>query len=123
MKATRQQAEENGWPRYFTGRECPRGHIAERVTRTGECGVCLGAYRFGFSPLRHDMGRVSFFLKVPPSICEPLIAEAHAIAHRKFRSSQTTIRFDPLDNSLVFFTSSDDALAIYALACRLVDAT
>ena len=37
---TRAEAKAAGAPRYFTGRPCPHGHIAERTTANGTCRVC-----------------------------------------------------------------------------------
>lgn len=35
------EAKALGLPRYFTGRPCRDGHIAERYTKNGDCMVCL----------------------------------------------------------------------------------
>ena len=35
----------DGAVRYFSGRECVRGHLAERYTRTGSCVICKDADR------------------------------------------------------------------------------
>lgn len=40
MIILRKQAKIDGLKRYFTGAECSRGHIAERITSTAECVVC-----------------------------------------------------------------------------------
>lgn len=37
---TRKQAKELGLKRYYTGKECRKGHIAERFTLTGCCLEC-----------------------------------------------------------------------------------
>jgi len=37
---SRQEAFRRGLPRYFSGRRCPKGHIAERRTRTYDCVEC-----------------------------------------------------------------------------------
>ena len=36
----RAQAKAQGLKRYFTGKQCPRGHIADRYTSTGNCTAC-----------------------------------------------------------------------------------
>ena len=40
---TRAQAKVAGLPRYFTGKPCPRTHIAERFTASGSCRLCGNA--------------------------------------------------------------------------------
>lgn len=41
MAATpRQQAKDLGLPRYFTGKPCKHGHVANRTTRDGHCVEC-----------------------------------------------------------------------------------
>lgn len=42
--STRSEAIATGDPRYFTGRPCKHGHIAER-TQQGCCTVCLSGHR------------------------------------------------------------------------------
>lgn len=37
---TRKVALEKGLPRYFSGKACKRGHVAERTTRGATCVVC-----------------------------------------------------------------------------------
>lgn len=37
---TRLQASEQGLARYFTGKPCRRGHVAQRVTQTRKCVAC-----------------------------------------------------------------------------------
>jgi hypothetical protein len=37
---TRADARSNGETRYFTGKRCPRGHLAERYTSDGKCCAC-----------------------------------------------------------------------------------
>ena len=39
------QARQEGLPRYFTGKECPKGHTAERHTRDYGCVECARARR------------------------------------------------------------------------------
>ena len=38
--ASRSKAVELGLVRYFNGEPCPHGHVAERYTLSGFCGVC-----------------------------------------------------------------------------------
>jgi hypothetical protein len=40
---TRAQAREAGYSVFFSGDECPQGHIAERYTRSGTCIECSKA--------------------------------------------------------------------------------
>lgn len=42
---TRKQARERGLVRYFTGKACPRGHVAERFVSYGQCVACVTASR------------------------------------------------------------------------------
>jgi len=37
---TRAQAKERGLKRYFTGKPCPQGHVAERTTSKSACITC-----------------------------------------------------------------------------------
>lgn len=37
---TKKQAKSEGLKRYFTGKPCKRGHIAERTTSSGTCVMC-----------------------------------------------------------------------------------
>jgi hypothetical protein len=37
-------AKELGLPRYFTGKPCKNGHIAERITGSGHCTICAKEY-------------------------------------------------------------------------------
>lgn len=39
-QAERHLAKQNGKPRYFTGRPCKAGHVADRRTGNGECIAC-----------------------------------------------------------------------------------
>lgn len=45
MASERTEAAAAGLPRYFTGRPCKHGHIAERRTSTSECMECAPARR------------------------------------------------------------------------------
>lgn len=40
VTVTRSQALAAGAPRYFTGKPCPQGHVAERQTKCGGCCEC-----------------------------------------------------------------------------------
>ena len=40
---TRAQAKALGLKRYFTGKLCPKGHVAQRVTVNGTCRICSNA--------------------------------------------------------------------------------
>ena len=42
---TRKEAKERGLARYFTGKPCPHGHVAERWASTSRCVVCDRKYR------------------------------------------------------------------------------
>lgn len=42
---TRKQAATLCKTRYFTGKECARGHLSERYTRTGTCCDCSAKYK------------------------------------------------------------------------------
>ncbi len=42
---TRKEAKERGLARYFTGKPCPHGHVAERWASTSRCVECDRKYR------------------------------------------------------------------------------
>lgn len=42
----RKEAKEQGKTRYFTGKECPRGHISERMVSNGRCCVCTAEDKY-----------------------------------------------------------------------------
>ena len=42
---TRKEAKERGLARYFTGKPCPHGHVAERWASTSSCVECDRKYR------------------------------------------------------------------------------
>lgn len=44
---TRKAAKAAGLLRYFTGRPCPHGHVAQRYVSTGACLQCLAVAREG----------------------------------------------------------------------------
>lgn len=58
---TRAEAREMGLPRYFTGKPCPHGHVAERFTSGGGCRECL---RLRFEEKRRSEG-------IGPRISQP----------------------------------------------------
>lgn len=41
---TRKEAKEKGLPRYFTGKPCKHGHVAERITGSAQCTGCFNHY-------------------------------------------------------------------------------
>ena len=41
---TRKEAKERGLARYFTGKPCPHGHVAERSASTSRCVECDRKY-------------------------------------------------------------------------------
>ena len=41
---TRKEAKERWLPRYFTGKPCPHGHVAERWASTSRCVECDRKY-------------------------------------------------------------------------------
>ena len=41
---TRKEAKERGLARYFTGKPCPHGHVAERWASTSRCVECDRKY-------------------------------------------------------------------------------
>lgn len=43
MIITRQQAKEQNAPRYFTGKACAKGHVAQRYTANKTCCECANA--------------------------------------------------------------------------------
>ena len=47
IKITRAEAKKKGLTRYFTGKACPRGHIAERQVSGRKCMVCWRKKRAG----------------------------------------------------------------------------
>ena len=48
LKKSRKEAKVVGDTRYFTGQECKRGHISDRLTTTGQCMVCVRAQKMGW---------------------------------------------------------------------------
>ncbi len=42
---TRKEAKERWLPRYFTGKPCPHGHVAERWASISSCVECYRKYR------------------------------------------------------------------------------
>ena len=51
---TRQEAITAGLTRYFTGRECPRGHVAERLVSTRACAACAREKKHAWSAANPD---------------------------------------------------------------------
>ncbi len=45
QQISRSEAAEKHLAKFFTGKPCKRGHIAERYVSTGNCCECLGRYR------------------------------------------------------------------------------
>ena len=64
-KITRTRALATGLPRYFTGRQCINGHIAERLTRNQTCLECQREYtrRYDISP--KGLARRERYLRSP----------------------------------------------------------
>jgi hypothetical protein len=51
---TRTEAELAGLTRYFTGKRCCRGHIAQRGCGNGTCVVCMNEDRRRYSAARRQ---------------------------------------------------------------------
>lgn len=51
------EAKEFGLVRYFTGRPCPRGHIAERYVSARKCVVCGGEDHANFMKAHPEINR------------------------------------------------------------------
>ena len=51
---TRQEAIAQGLRRYFTGKPCKRGHIAERKRSDGNCLTCLAAHKKAYREANPD---------------------------------------------------------------------
>lgn len=45
ISITRKDAKALGFVRYFTGKSCPKGHVAERFTSYGQCVDCITSSR------------------------------------------------------------------------------
>ena len=60
-------------PRYFTGRPCKRGHIAERYVSTGACVACLN--------LTHRPLVANNLLQAPRQFLFPSNFDATAVDH------------------------------------------
>lgn len=54
---TRSLAKLAGATKYFTGKRCKRGHIAERTTSNGDCVVCSKARSIAFDQSNPDSAR------------------------------------------------------------------
>jgi hypothetical protein len=62
---TRKEAKAENCKRYFTGRECVRGHIAERFVSTAECVECLAIRSKSVSPEKKAEYRKKWVEKNP----------------------------------------------------------
>lgn len=119
MKLTRKDAQEMGLARYFTGRPCERGHLAERETETMRCLACSGVLKLGFSPRRGSRtNRAEFFLLVPAPIHGALIEYAQEAAHMKARP-QKALFWAAGTDKIWFDVPADIAAWIYQEALRL----
>lgn len=54
MMTEREQAKQKGLTRYFTGKPCPRGHVAERMVSTRACVACIGEKKRAWSDANPD---------------------------------------------------------------------
>lgn len=52
---SRDDAYRAGKTRYFTGKPCKNGHLAQRYTSTGGCVECLAPLKLRRHPLRKDL--------------------------------------------------------------------
>lgn len=43
--SARSQAKEDGKTRYFINKECPKGHLSERMVSNGRCCSCMAEYK------------------------------------------------------------------------------
>lgn len=57
---TRKEAREKGLKRYFTGKPCRHGHIAERRTDTAQCCECLKIYQRGWYQKNREKKRAYY---------------------------------------------------------------
>jgi hypothetical protein len=53
----RSHAKSSGLTRYFTGKPCKHGHLAERFTNTGHCVMCVKAWALENPEKYRDIGR------------------------------------------------------------------
>src|SRR5690242_21386803 len=56
---TRAEAKAAGSTRYFTGKPCKYGHLAERTTASGECAECYRAKRRMYRATNIDVARAA----------------------------------------------------------------
>jgi hypothetical protein len=69
---TLSEAVSRGLTRYFTGKPCKRGHIAQRNTLTSACLKCMGVHqknrrqRLNFNKLLDSQGFVEVKVKIKP---------------------------------------------------------
>lgn len=87
---SRQQAISEGKIRYFTGKPCRRGHIAERFCVSSSCVKCIPEYqkrtksRINDALMHSSLGFIDVQLKVHP-IHVPLIKRFNDIIHAYFK--------------------------------------
>jgi 5-methylcytosine-specific restriction endonuclease McrA len=74
---TRAQAKAAGAKRYFNGKPCPTGHIAERMTSSGRCITCCYADRTTWRAANPEKTRVA--------------RAAYYASHRETERAQTAI--------------------------------
>lgn len=119
MIIDRTTAELQGLRRYFTGKPCLNGHIAERYISTGSCVVCakenqcrvaLEELSSGLSPLTaaERLGRVGTYSNLKADEAEAWYAQIEAIRRGKrflFGSREVVNRKKPLDERAVIFAA------------------
>lgn len=52
---TREDAYRSGQQRFFTGKPCKQGHLAQRYVSTGSCVECMTRYALRRHPFRKDL--------------------------------------------------------------------
>ena len=78
----KQEAIKNGEKKYFTGKPCKHGHIAERYTKDGNCIVCRA------SQYSRDFDKVSKRQKVRRS--KPEVKEKNKKTGQIYRQKNKT---------------------------------
>lgn len=90
---SRMEARKLGFKRFFSGKPCPRGHVAERLVSNGTCAVCTlekqneknAAAKAARGDIRgpreraKEFGAVNYFTGVPCShghVCERRVSDA-----------------------------------------------
>ncbi len=58
-KISRKEAKELGLRRYFTGKRCVRGHVAERRVSTGKCTICYRGSSMPPLPKKKRVGKTA----------------------------------------------------------------